>query len=159
MKSLYWLIAGGIFLLDQWTKQLATIHARLFDTFVLVPGVLHLTYVENTGIAFGLLQELDAGWKSLALNVIALVAAGVVALHWHRTPSRAAGLQVALMLLLGGIAGNFFDRLRQGYVVDFIDLHWNRYHWPTFNVADSAITVGVCLLLVFGWKHEPSHEQ
>ncbi len=134
-------VAGVTVLLDQLTKELVLAHlgpAGSLDEIVLVPGVLRLFYVENTGAAFGLFQGKNPLLALLALVVVLLLIVWFRSLVVFRLGAVALGLQ------LGGAAGNLVDRLRHGFVVDFIDLSF----WPTFNVADSAITIGVLLLLV-----------
>ncbi len=139
-------IAGTVVVLDQITKVLAL--ARL------VPGVpvpvlddwLALTLVMNPGLAFGLLAGLPRGWRWVValLSVVALVVLLRVALRVLPAGGRLGALAVGM--IFGGAIGNLIDRGRFGAVVDFVDVYWRGYHWPAFNVADSAITVGVALL-------------
>lgn len=98
---------------------------------------LRLVYVENTGAAFGILAGGEARW--LLLGVALLLCAGLSLFIWH---SRHLGERFAAALVIGGAVGNMHDRYRFGYVVDFIDAHWGRYHWPAFNAADMAISCG-----------------
>jgi signal peptidase II len=138
-------LAGVIIIIDQITKAIALAH--------LVPGVpveltrwLSLTLVMNTGLAFGLLAGVPPSWRWIVavLSVLALAVLARVAIRVLPTdgwPGR-----VAVGLIFGGAVGNLIDRVRWGGVVDFVDAHWRSYHWPAFNVADSAITVGVALL-------------
>jgi signal peptidase II len=139
------LLAVTVIVVDQITKAIALAH--------LVPGVpveltgwLSLTLVMNPGLAFGLLAGVPTSWRWVvaALSLVALVVLARVALRVLPTdgwPGR-----VAVGLIFGGAVGNLIDRARWGAVVDFVDAHWRGYHWPAFNVADSAITVGVALL-------------
>ena len=145
MKSVLCL-ATAVVVLDQATKHVAL--ARL-SPGVPVPvfdGWLALTLVMNPGLAFGLLGGLPAAWRWIvvALSLAALAVLVRVALRVLPTGGR-MGL-VAIGLIFGGAVGNLIDRARFGAVVDFVDVHWRGYHWPAFNVADSAITVGVALL-------------
>jgi signal peptidase II len=152
-------IAGTIVVLDQITKALALHHLVPGVPIPLVDGLLSLTLVMNTGLAFGLLGGLPAAWRWLvallsiaALVVLARVAIGVLAAGgW---PAR-----LAVALIFGGAVGNLIDRARFGAVVDFVDAHYRGYHWPAFNVADSAITVGVTLLAVHVLFTRPAPER
>ncbi|MCX2727693.1 signal peptidase II [Thermomicrobium sp. 4228-Ro] len=134
-------VAVGTVLCDQFTKALVLAYLGpngSIDAVVLIPGLLRLFYVENTGAAFGLFQGRNPILAVLALGVVLVL---VVTFRYLTSTSLGA---VALGLQLGGAIGNLIDRFRHGFVVDFIDLSF----WPTFNVADSAITIGVLLLLV-----------
>jgi signal peptidase II len=139
------LLAAVLIVVDQLTKAVALTH--------LVPGVpvelagwLSLTLVMNPGLAFGLLAGVPPSWRWVvaALSLVALVVLARVALRILPTDGWPG--QVAVGLIFGGAVGNLIDRVRWGAVVDFVDAHWRGYHWPAFNVADSAITVGVTLL-------------
>jgi signal peptidase II len=139
------LLAGGVVVLDQITKAAAL--ARL------LPGLpteltswLSLTLVMNPGLAFGLLGDIPATWRwaVAALSLAALVVLVRVALRVLPTDGWPG--EVAVGLIFGGAVGNLIDRMRWGAVVDFVDVHWRDYHWPAFNVADSAISVGVVVL-------------
>ncbi|HSR70670.1 MAG TPA: signal peptidase II [Acidobacteriota bacterium] len=115
----------------------------------ILDSYFRLRYVENEGIAFGLLHDLNAGWKPYLLALAAVAALLLVLYYVRTTPAGERFLFAAFGLLLGGIAGNFYDRLAHGSVVDFLELHWrDTYYWPTFNVADAAITCGVAMILL-----------
>ncbi len=120
----------------------------------IVPGLIDLVHVRNTGVAFSLLANLDPSWVRPLLILATVVAMGALVAYLWLVPEKGA-TSLGLGLILGGAGGNLVDRVRLGYVVDFIDLHWHGHHWPTFNVADIGITVGVALLLadmIFGGK-------
>lgn len=138
-------VAAAIVVLDQVTKAVALDRLAL-GVPVEVTDWLALTLVMNPGLAFGLLGGLPAGWRWMVagLSVIALLVLVRVAVR--SVPGESAGGQVAVGLVFGGATGNLIDRARWGAVVDFVDVHWRGFHWPAFNVADSAITVGVALL-------------
>lgn len=142
-----WLaLAAGVVALDLWTKYLAMANLELFRP-VPMTGWFNLTLAHNTGAAFSLLAE-GGGWQRWFFIVVAS-GISVFLLGWlWRLPLAARALPVALMLVLGGAIGNLIDRIRFGYVVDFIDLHYAGWHWPAFNLADSAIVVGVGLMLL-----------
>jgi len=140
------LLAGLIIALDLWTKQLATENLELYRP-VPIRDWLNLTLAHNTGAAFSLLADGD-GWQRWFFIVFAAGISIFLLIWLWRQPLSARALPVALMLLLGGAVGNLVDRIRLGYVVDFIDVHYNNWHWPAFNVADSAIVIGVILMLI-----------
>ena len=135
-------IAVAVLLLDQVTKQLALGQLALHEPVALTP-FLNFTLVYNKGAAFGFLSS-ASGWQNVFFIVVALIACGVILYLLRQTRDRL--LAVALVLVLGGAIGNLIDRLVYGYVVDFIDVYYQGWHWPAFNVADSAITVGAILI-------------
>jgi signal peptidase II len=137
------LLSIAIILLDQITKTLVTLKFHLGDSIVLIPGFFSLTYVRNIGAAWGML----GGWNGV---LVALSAVVLVLLIVFRRSFLTDSLihRISLGLMLGGIAGNLFDRIRLQYVVDFLDFYWNAHHFPAFNVADSSICVGVALYMI-----------
>lgn len=132
---------------DQATKVWAVRNLPLFELREVVPGFFGLVHVRNTGVAFSLLSNLDSRWVHPFLIFATVLAMGAVLAYIACLPCRGAA-PVGLGLILGGAIGNLIDRARLGYVVDFLDLYWRNHHWPTFNVADVGITVGVVLLLI-----------
>ncbi len=146
-KFAYLAVAGGVFLIDQTTKAWASKALRFEGDRSIISGFLNLIYAQNTGVAFSMLDDHgDAGrW---GLSVVAFVAAALVLYFFWRTPRSDDRMMGALALLLAGIAGNVTDRMRLGFVVDFIDVQFGNWHYPTFNVADSAICIGAGLLIL-----------
>ena len=146
-KLAYLAIAGGVFLIDQTTKAWAVRRLRFGEDISVINGFLNFAYAQNTGVAFSMLDNQgDTGrW---GLSIVALVAAVLVLYFFWRTPRTDDKVLGALALLLAGIAGNVTDRLRLGFVVDFIDVQFGSWHYPTFNVADMAICVGAGLLIL-----------
>lgn len=140
----YLVAALGIYLMDQSSKAWAVRHVRFKDQIVL-RGVLDFVYAENPGIAFGQLQEGGAFGRWFFV-VLAAAAAIAVLFYFLRTPRNDDRVLGACALLLAGILGNLTDRVRLGFVIDFILLHAGQYHWPTFNVADASICIGAVLL-------------
>jgi signal peptidase II len=140
----YLVAALGIYLLDQSTKTWAVRRLRFRDIKV-IGGILDFTYAENPGIAFGQLQE-GGTFGRWFFAVLAGAAAIAVLFYFFRTPRNDDRVLGACALLLAGILGNLTDRVRLGYVIDFILVHAGSYHWPTFNVADASITCGALLL-------------
>jgi len=132
---------------DQASKVWAVRNLPPFELREVVPGFFGLVHVRNTGVAFSLLSNLDHRWVHPALILATVLAMGAVLAYIAYLPCRGAA-PVGLGLILGGAIGNLIDRARLGYVVDFLDLYWRNHHWPTFNVADVGITVGVFLLLI-----------
>ncbi len=140
-----WLwIAGAVLVLDQASKWLALEQLTLHESVPLIP-FLNLTLVYNKGAAFGFLST-ASGWQNLFFISIAIVATVVILYLLRRMGTKDRFLAVALMLILGGAIGNLIDRLLYGHVVDFIDVYYGSWHWPAFNVADSAITVGAVMI-------------
>ena len=140
------LLAVLVVVLDLWTKHLAVANLELYRP-IPITGWLNLTLAHNTGAAFSLLAD-SGGWQRWFFIVFA-VGISIFLLVWlWRLPLAARALPVSLTLLLGGAIGNLVDRIRLGYVVDFIDVHYNSWHWPAFNIADSAIVIGVTLMLI-----------
>jgi signal peptidase II len=143
-------LALGVVLADQVTKALVLARFSLGERVELT-GFFNMVLVYNKGAAFSFLSD-AGGWQTPALVVFALVAIGVVGTFIVRSPGRHM-LCTGLALILGGALGNLIDRLRYGQVVDFLDFHAAGWHWPAFNVADSAITVGAALLILEGFVH------
>lgn len=139
-------IAAAVFATDQLTKAWALARLDAGHPMAVVPGFFHLTLVLNPGVAFGIFAGVPREWRWLVtvFSIAALVLLCSVAVRI--VPDRGRIGLLALGLVFGGAVGNLLDRWRLGAVVDFVDLHWRGYHWPAFNVADSAITVGVALL-------------
>ena len=146
-KLAYLAVAGGVFLIDQTTKAWAVRRLRFGDDIPVIQGFLNFAYAQNTGVAFSMLDDQgDTGrW---GLSIVAMVAAALVLYFFWRTPRSDDRIMGALALLLAGIAGNVTDRMRLGFVIDFIDVQFGSWHYPTFNVADMAICVGAGLLIL-----------
>src|SRR5215471_3889707 len=142
----YVLLVIATLLLDRWTKSL--IHSRftLNESTSVIDGLFNITYVRNTGVACGIFSSISSPAKSILLSLFTAIAAIVVVVYSVRSPVRNRLLQVALSLILAGALGNLFDRISYGYVVDFIEVYFRSYQWPSFNIADSAISTGVVLL-------------
>jgi len=152
------LAVAAILVLDRLTKLWALASLRVADpatgavgsrTIVLIPGCLDFTYAENTGAAFSLFNGHPG-----ALALVAFVIAAAIFWWYWRTPREHRGMRIALGLVLGGAIGNLIDRVIRGSVVDFIHAFWRGHHWPTFNVADSAICVGIALLILWSYREQ-----
>ena len=142
------LIALLEFVGDQVTKSLVEKSIAEYTVVPVLPGFFNLTHTKNTGVAFGIFSGSPAPWKTALLIVVsAALIAAVVSFIWRsRRVHWEAG--VGLALVLGGASSNLVDRIRTGQVVDFLDFYWRGYHWPAFNLADSAIVVGAIFLVI-----------
>ena len=149
MKNKYfWVgsIMGLAIVLDQLTKYVVMKSLRMYDSVTVIPGFFNLTYVRNKGAAFGILSGNHGIWRIVFFVVVTLVAVAAIFSMIRKTSERLS--LWAFSLIAGGAIGNLIDRIRFGEVVDFIEWYARSYHWPTFNVADSAISVGVGLLVI-----------
>jgi len=153
----FYLIALAIVLTDQATKAIVVRTMRLGQSIPIVPGYFDFTFVLNPGAAFSLLATLPERIRSPFFILISVAAAVLIVVYRARHLRGHRLATVSLGLILGGAVGNLIDRIRYGVVVDFLDAHVHQYHWPVFNVADSAISVGVTLLLIemlLEWRRE-----
>ncbi|WP_340121134.1 signal peptidase II [Methylobacter svalbardensis] len=132
-------------ILDQGSKLAIASSMQLYESIQIMP-FFKLTYVHNTGAAFSFLSE-AGGWQRWFFAGLALAISVVIAVWLTRLKKHETLLAVALALVLGGAVGNLIDRLAYGYVIDFLDVYYDAWHWPAFNIADSAITLGVILML------------
>ena len=144
----YVLLVAATLIADRWTKVLIRGRFDLNESISVIDGFFNITYVRNTGVAFGFFSSIGSPAKSVLLSLFTAFAAVVVITYSFRSPARNRLLQVALSLILGGALGNLYDRLAYRYVVDFLELYAGSYHWPSFNVADAAISTGVVLLAI-----------
>lgn len=155
MKRPLWILLIGappIVLLDQIAKFIIERWMRLGESIVWIEGVLNIVHVRNFGAAFGLFSSTPPIIRTTLLMAISAIAIVVIFLILRKVDPRNTQLAIGLTSILGGALGNLLDRIRLGYVIDFIDLHWRHLHWPAFNIADIAITVGVGLILIDGWR-------
>lgn len=144
-KLIYLLVTLLVLALDQWSKLWAARTLRNSSEQPVIDGFLNLNYTENAGIAFGLLSDGNVKWLLVAISI---AATSIVTLYLLRTPLSNRLLLWSLSLLAAGITGNLIDRLRMGSVIDFIEVYYRSYHWPVFNVADTAITIGAALMAI-----------
>jgi signal peptidase II len=133
---------------DQLTKALVRAKLPLYDSVNVIPGMLDITHATNTGAAFGILNGVEFPYKAVVMVLVALVALTAVAVYATTLPAEQRIARLGLSLILGGAFGNLIDRTLTGFVVDFVDVYWRGYHFWAFNVADSAITLGVVLMLL-----------
>jgi signal peptidase II len=144
------LIAALVVVLDRLTKSIIKAHVSAFDSITVIPGWFNIVHTENPGIAFGMLSNAAGAWRSVLLigfSSAVLIAITTVLLRGQMDSVLRAGLG----FILGGAFGNLYDRIVNGTVTDFVEVHAAQHYFPAFNVADSAITVGACLLLLDMW--------
>jgi len=145
-------VAAGVFLLDRITKAIVESRVAAWETLVVIPGFFNIVRTHNPGGAFSLLATADPGWRTALLVGLSLAAASLVAVLLWRSQGAGAALRLALALILGGALGNIYDRLLYGEVTDFLEFRAGRFHWPAFNLADSAISIGAMLVLLDFWR-------
>ena len=147
-RLIHLVIVMFVIVVDRWTKHLAATRIAMYAHIQVIPGVFRLTHTENTGAAFSLFADSPAHWKTGALIGFSVVAIVIVMyLLWKQSPALTM-TGVALSLILGGAAGNLWDRVVSGRVVDFLLVYVKQYQWPVFNLADSSIVVGALLLVI-----------
>jgi signal peptidase II len=142
------LIVAAIVVLDQATKAIVDRNMALGQSITILENFFSLTYIRNTGAAFGILAQSGEAFRRTFLIGFSVVAIGFIIAMLRRLPSDEKLLTVALAFILGGALGNLIDRLIYGEVIDFLDFYWAGHHWPAFNVADSFITIGVVTILL-----------
>lgn len=131
---------------DQWSKIAVDGSMRLYESIPVIPS-FNLTYVHNTGAAFSFLSD-AGGWQRWFFAAMAFIISTVLIVWLYRLKKHETLLAIALALVLGGAIGNLIDRLAYGYVIDFLDVYYQSWHWPAFNIADMAISLGVFLMLL-----------
>ena len=149
MKRAHYLaLTLAVIVADALTKWLVASRIELHDSITVVPNLFELVHVRNTGAAFGIGANTDSRVVPLLLNGGAIAVFCIVVVYALRTALTDRLLQTGLHLILGGAIGNLVDRFRFGYVIDFLDFYVRDHHWPAFNVADSAICIGIALLFL-----------
>lgn len=154
-----WPLLSGVavvVILDQLVKLAIVRMLPVYDSRTVIPHLVDLTHVRNSGVAFGLLNESSIPFKGVITIALALVALGGIAMYARQLQTHERWARIGLTMILGGACGNLIDRVRLGYVVDFVDVYWRNWHFWAFNVADAAITVGAMLVffdLLLGTRH------
>ena len=138
-----------ILIADQLTKFIVDQTMPLHHSIPIIEDLFSLTYIRNTGAAFGILSGSAAAFRLPFLLLFSTVAIVFIVLMLRRLPDRETGLITALAFILGGAIGNLIDRIAYGEVIDFLDFYWSRFHWPAFNLADSFITIGVLITVYY----------
>jgi len=147
-----WIVA--IVVLDQLTKFIIDRSMPLHHSIPIIDGIFNLTYVRNTGAAFGIFSGSAEVFRRPFLIVVSILASVFIVNMMKRLAETETGLITGLSFILGGAIGNLIDRVFYGEAIDFLDVYWRNYHWPAFNIADSFITIGVGIMLYFLYKHE-----
>ncbi len=137
-----------VVVLDQITKALVRTKLPLYTSTTVIPGFMDFTHVPNSGIAYGFLQTVDFPFKTAILALVAAAAMIAVGLYAASLARHQLIARVGLSLIIGGAAGNLIDRVAVGSVVDFVDVYWRTWHFWVFNVADSAISIGVAVMIL-----------
>lgn len=141
-------VAAAAVAVDQFVKWLVITLVPLYDRVIVIPGFFNVVHYQNPGGAFGLFAQKNSLLLTTAFIVVTIAALGIILYLYLKTPSDQPWLAFGLSLVFGGAAGNLIDRLRFGQVIDFLDVYIGSWHWPAFNIADSAITIG---MIIFGW--------
>jgi signal peptidase II len=142
-------ISGFVVIVDQITKWVVTKSITLYDVVVLIPGFFNLVHVQNTGGAFGVFAGQQNVFQSMLFVLVTIVAMCLILYLYKNTPSQYPIFSFGLTLIFGGAIGNMIDRIRFGRVTDFLDLYIGDLHWPAFNIADSAISVGMIIFAFY----------
>lgn len=158
-KWSYLLISILCLVLDQWTKWLVESHLSNHASIEVIPGLLNFTHVRNTGVAFGFFATHGNATGTLILTALGLAALVFVGYYFWIVPRNDRPLLVALALVIGGAIGNLIDRFMRGAVTDFIDFYYGTYHWHTFNIADTAISIGIGLMILGTFRAQPETPQ
>ena len=149
-KHIRFFAASGIVVfLDQLTKLLVLFHVPLHARIPVIPGFANLVHVHNPGGAFGIFSDASPMVRIILFIGVACIAAGLVFYLHVRTPAKHKVLTIGFAFIFGGAAGNLIDRVWHGKVIDFVDLYIGRYHWPAFNVADAAISIGMVIFAYY----------
>lgn len=138
-----------IVITDQVSKFIVDQTMPLHHSIPIIEGFFNLTYIRNTGAAFGIFAGSAAAFRIPFLISFSLIAIGFIIAMLRRLPPKETGLITALSFILGGAVGNLIDRIVYGEVIDFLDFYWGNLHWPAFNVADSFITIGVLVTIYY----------
>ena len=141
-------VAGLMVVADQLTKLAIRREFELYDSTAIIPNLFSLTRIHNTGAAFGLLDGVDLPFKTALLAVVSVGALAGLVMFAVSLPEIHRLARVGVALVVGGAAGNLIDRVWLGYVVDFVDVYWRGWHFWAFNVADSAISIGMALIIL-----------
>jgi signal peptidase II len=146
--GLFWTLTLATVVVDQITKFAVNAYVPLYGSKTIIPNLLDFVHVHNAGVAFGFMNEYEHPSRGLLTTSLAVLALAGIAYYARHVKAEERVARLGLSLILGGAVGNLVDRLRQGYVVDFVDVYWGTWHFWAFNVADAAITVGAILVFV-----------
>jgi signal peptidase II len=152
----YVVLALVLVVLDQVTKNIVARAVGLYESVPVIPGFFNITRIHNRGAIFGTFSQTDNTLVFILLTAASIAALAFVAVYFFKTPPADRLMKAALTLIMAGALGNQFDRLVRGHVIDFLDFYIGRAHWPFFNVADSCISIGACLMLVTLFRRKPA---
>ncbi len=142
------IIGGCVIIADQMTKLLIFLYVPFNHNIPVIAGFFNIVHIHNPGGAFGLLANLSSGLRTIIFLFISSLAVGLIFYFYKKTPASHPWLAAGFAMIFGGAIGNLIDRLRFGVVIDFLDFYIAKYHWPAFNIADSAITVGITVFVI-----------
>lgn len=151
----YYLIIFFLLVADQITKVVVAKTISPSQSLTVIPGFLNLTHTHNRGAIFGFFSKNGGPLVYIFLTLASLIALSFVIYYFFKTPFKEKMMKISLSMILAGAVGNLLDRVFKGYVIDFIDVYVKKWHWPTFNVADSSITVGAFLLIFILLRRRP----
>lgn len=146
-RSFYFLLILVLLIVDQITKAIVFQKIAFLSSQSIIPGFFNLTHIHNRGAIFGFFSQSDSQLLHIVLMLATLVALALVVYYFFMTPPAEKLAKISLSLILAGALGNLIDRVFRGYVIDFLDLYVKKWHWPSFNVADSCVTIGAFLLV------------
>ncbi len=155
-NGLYFLVAALLVVADQATKNIVARTVDLYESVPVIRGFFNITRIHNRGAIFGTFSQTNNTLVFILLTAASIAALAFVIYFFIKTPSSDVLMKVALTLIMAGAFGNQFDRLVRGHVIDFLDLYVGTAHWPFFNVADSCISIGACLMLVTLFRRKPA---
>jgi signal peptidase II len=151
----YLLLMLGLVALDQVTKNIVARTVALYESVPVIPGFFNITRIHNRGAIFGTFSQTNNTVVFALLTAASLAALGMVVFYFFKAPASDRLMKFSLTLIMAGALGNQFDRLVRGHVIDFLDFYIRKAHWPFFNVADSCITIGACLMLFTLFRRKP----
>ncbi len=143
----YAALSGLAILLDQVTKALIVARVPFYGSVKIIPGFLNLTHIHNKGAILGIFNSETHSWTPILLLFLNAAALTLVLYYFSKTSEKERAARLGLALIVGGALGNVIDRIARGFVVDFIEMYAGKFHWPTYNVADSGITIGALILI------------
>lgn len=156
----YFILIVFLLIADQITKAVIARNIVLNSSKEVIPGFFHLVHIRNKGAIFGFFSQTGNRYVFLVLTLASLTALGLVVYYFFKAPHSERLLRVSLSLIMAGALGNFIDRIFKGYVIDFLDVSVKGWHWPSFNVADSCISIGAVLLIfIFLFRRSPTCSQ
>jgi len=143
----YAALSGLVILIDQVTKALIVKHVPFYGSVKVIPGFFNLTHIHNKGAILGIFNSAKTSGIPILLLLLNAAALALVLYYFSKTSEKERAARIGLSLIVGGALGNVIDRIARGFVVDFLEMYAGKFHWPTYNVADSCITIGAVILI------------